>query len=109
VVTNNFTVAARQLVESLGVVDQLDGVCGSDLVQVGKPAPDLALYACKDLGVGPVETVMVGDGHVDFEMARAAGLGRVIGVGAREGSRSALEPHVDAVVTTVDELDAAAA
>ncbi|MFK7838047.1 MAG: HAD-IA family hydrolase [Sulfitobacter sp.] len=45
-----------------------------------KPHPSMIMQAMADAGVGPQETVMIGDTSFDMEMARAAGV-RGIGVG----------------------------
>jgi D-glycero-D-manno-heptose 1,7-bisphosphate phosphatase len=39
-----------------------------------KPAPGLLLDLCRDLGLDPAASWMIGDGAVDMEAARAAGL-----------------------------------
>ena len=49
----------------------------SDRVVHAKPAPDLVLLACRELGVAPAEAVLVGDSRYDREAARAAGAGFV--------------------------------
>jgi phosphoglycolate phosphatase len=107
-VTNNPTAIAEQTLEAMGVAGVMDGVYGSDLVRVGKPAPDLGLYACSALGVKPGAAAMVGDGHTDAAMARAAGIPWVVGVALDAEFSAELEPYVDAVVSSVDEPDAAA-
>jgi HAD superfamily hydrolase (TIGR01509 family) len=52
----------------------------SDRVKNAKPAPDLVLLACRELGLEPSEVVMVGDSRYDREAARAAGA-RFVGLG----------------------------
>lgn len=38
-----------------------------------KPNPEMVLAAMRDTGIGPADTVMIGDTVYDIEMARAAG------------------------------------
>jgi HAD superfamily hydrolase (TIGR01509 family) len=45
----------------------------ADRVPRGKPAPDLVLLACRELGVEPRDAWMVGDSRFDREAARTAG------------------------------------
>jgi phosphoglycolate phosphatase len=45
-----------------------------------KPDPALFIKACQSLGVQAANTLMVGDGQGDIEMAKAAGAGGTIGI-----------------------------
>ncbi|MBS1705497.1 MAG: HAD family hydrolase [Armatimonadetes bacterium] len=47
-------------------------VCAGDTDR-GKPAPDPAVEACRQLGVSPAETMFVGDSIFDMQCAKAAG------------------------------------
>jgi phosphoglycolate phosphatase len=94
---------------ALGVADRIDAmVCADDGVAV-KPAPDMVLHLCATLGVAPARTGVVGDTAADLRMARAAGAGLVIGVLTGVGGRADLEPLADAVIASVEELQAGAA
>lgn len=53
---------------------QVDVVVGSQPGLPNKPAPDMVRAAMERLGVGPAETVYVGDSEVDLATARNAGL-----------------------------------
>lgn len=53
---------------------QVDAVVGSQPGLPNKPAPDMVWAAMERLGVGPEETVYVGDSEVDLATARNAGL-----------------------------------
>lgn len=39
-----------------------------------KPAPDMALFALKELSLAPHETILVGDSDIDIQTAQAAGI-----------------------------------
>lgn len=52
----------------------------ADGVGAGKPAPDLLLAACDDLGVAPGQALLVGDSPWDAAAARRVGL-PMVGVG----------------------------
>lgn len=52
-------------------------VTGADDVSSTKPAPDLLLAACEQLGAAPARTTMVGDAPWDAMAARRAGMASV--------------------------------
>lgn len=47
---------------------------GGDAGVPRKPAPDLLLLACRNLGIDPWEALFVGDSENDVDAARAAGM-----------------------------------
>jgi len=55
-------------------------LCGDDPDSVSKPSPHNALFICDKLGVGPGQTIMVGDTPADTIMGQKAELGLTIGV-----------------------------
>ena len=84
-----------------GAIDAI--VCADDGIPV-KPAPDMVLRLCAELGVEPGRTAVVGDSPADLRMGRAAGVGLVVGVLTGVGARSDLEPQADAVIGSVEGL-----
>jgi len=48
-------------------------VVGGDAVARKKPDPMPLIFACKQMGVAPARTLMVGDSSNDAQAARAAG------------------------------------
>lgn len=62
----------------------------------GKPAPDMLRRAMAEAGVGPEDTVMIGDTLYDLEMARNAGTAAV-GVAWGYHAAEELRPYADAV------------
>ena len=78
-------------------------VCADDGIPV-KPAPDMVLHLCDILGVAPGRTAVVGDAPADLRMARAAGVGLVVGVLTGVGGRPDLEPLADVVADSVAAL-----
>ncbi len=80
---------ARPVVEKLGIASHVDAIADGYSVENPKPAPDLFLYAAKELGLQPAECVVVEDAAADVEAAnrggmRAIGLGPVERVGAAQ-------------------------
>ena len=54
--------------------DLFEAVVGGDMVENGKPEPDIFLLAAKLLGVEPAEAVVVGDAPPDVFAATSAGM-----------------------------------
>ncbi len=73
VVTNKPQALATALLHELDLHRYFDLVLGGDAVDNPKPAPDPALHACRQLGVGIHEALFVGDSQTDVDCARAAG------------------------------------
>jgi HAD superfamily hydrolase (TIGR01509 family) len=79
-VTNTVGPLAAVLLEHGRLGGHLTVRATSDRVPHAKPAPDLVLLACRELGVSPLEAALVGDSRYDREAARAA-KARFIGFG----------------------------
>jgi HAD superfamily hydrolase (TIGR01509 family) len=69
---------ARDLVlfalASTGLLDAFDVVVTADDVEHGKPAPDVYVEACRQLGVTPAEAIALEDSESGVASAKAAGL-----------------------------------
>lgn len=72
IVTNKVHAASQALCGRF--FPQVDVVVGSQPGLANKPAPDMVRAAMERLGVGPAETVYVGDSEVDLATARNTGL-----------------------------------
>ncbi len=85
----------------LGVADLVDAItCADDGLPV-KPAPDGILHLCRELGVLPARTAMIGDSASDVAMGRAAGAGLIIGVLSGVGTSAELGAGADAVIASI--------
>jgi beta-phosphoglucomutase len=71
---------ARTVIEKLGIGNLVDTIADGDSVTRPKPAPDVFLYAAKQLGLEPSHCVVVEDATVGIEAAIAGGM-RSIGIG----------------------------
>ncbi|OWA36570.1 hypothetical protein B9G55_00315 [Saccharibacillus sp. O16] len=103
VATSDTTASAQEHLRLAGLDGLFTAVCGRDLVREGKPAPDLALEACRRLGVRPANTIVIGDGGADLEMARRAGAALAIGLAPGGGPRGHLAA-ADKIIGSYDEL-----
>ena len=72
-VTNKAARFTEPLLRSTGLAAFFSAIVSGDSVARKKPAPDPLLAACERLGVGPGETLMIGDSANDALAARAAG------------------------------------
>ncbi|MCW5316867.1 beta-phosphoglucomutase [Nostoc sp. KVJ3] len=74
---------ARTVIERLGITDKIDAIADGYSVEQPKPAPDLFLYAAKQLGIEPEQSVVVEDAAAGIDAAIAAGMW-AIGLGPVE-------------------------
>jgi len=63
----------RQELGQIGLLDYFEVVIGGDMIQRGKPQPDIFLEACRQLGADPQKTYVVEDSINGIRAAHAAG------------------------------------
>ncbi|WP_068784665.1 HAD family hydrolase [Paenibacillus phocaensis] len=80
VVTSDSTSETLEHLEWMGIRDAFSSVVGRDRVLRGKPGPDMALLACRELDVSPGEVVVIGDSNADMQMGKRAGVVMTIGI-----------------------------
>ncbi|RIY02159.1 phosphoglycolate phosphatase [Aureimonas flava] len=74
VVTNKPAAETADILAHFGLADRMAVVVGGDAGPRKKPAPDLLIHACRQLGIEPGEALFVGDSENDVEAAQAAGM-----------------------------------
>ncbi|WP_066381063.1 beta-phosphoglucomutase [Anabaena sp. CA = ATCC 33047] len=74
---------AHTVIEKLGIADKIDAIADGYSVKKPKPAPDLFLYAAKQLDLEPAQCVVVEDAAAGVEAALAGGMW-TIGIGPEE-------------------------
>jgi beta-phosphoglucomutase len=86
---------ARTVIKKLGIGNLVDAIADGDSVELPKPAPDLFLFAAKQIGLEPAQCVVVEDATVGVAAAIAAGM-RSIGIGpiTRVGAASIVLPNL---------------
>jgi phosphoglycolate phosphatase len=89
VVTSDSLATTGEQLEWLGISGYFDAVVTRDRVKHGKPAPEMAETACRELGLLPGETVIIGDSNADMQLGKGAGLRLAVGI-APEGSAAHL-------------------
>ncbi|OMD77899.1 MULTISPECIES: HAD family hydrolase [Paenibacillus] len=106
VVTADETEAADKHLQWLGIRHYFSEVIGTDLVDQGKPFPDMVQLACKRLAVEPAYTAVIGDTNGDMRMAKAAGVQVAIGLAESDGTSASTHilPDADLIVQSYAEL-----
>lgn len=74
---------ARPVIEKLGIADLFDAIADGHSVERPKPAPDLFLFAAKELGLTPDQCVVFEDAAAGIEAA-LAGRMWAVGLGPEE-------------------------
>ncbi|MCC5603216.1 beta-phosphoglucomutase [Nostoc favosum] len=89
---------ARTVIERLGIADKVDAIADGYSVQQPKPAPDLFLYAAKQLGLEPAQSVVVEDAAAGVEAALVGGMWAVgLGPTERVGAAHVVLPSLEGV------------
>ncbi len=104
IATQKKCAVATRVLGELGLLSDIDLVCGIDDVVHPKPAPDIVELTLKRLGVKPNEAVMIDDTTIGLSAGKNAGV-RTVGVTTGTHSREkllTLDP--DYVIDGLDEL-----
>ncbi|WP_338548490.1 HAD-IA family hydrolase [Roseovarius phycicola] len=92
--TNKPEGLARQLMTSLGVLEDFGALVGADTLPVRKPDAEPLRHAVRQAGGDPARCLLVGDTVTDRETSRAAGVPSVlVTFGPGEDDVRALEPE----------------
>ena len=74
VATATDEVRAKAYLSEIGIYEKFDRVICATMVENGKPAPDIYLYACKQIGEKPEDCIAVEDSPNGIKSASDAGL-----------------------------------
>jgi len=80
VLTADNTDKAKEQLKELKLDEYFQFIIGSDLVERGKPFPDLAYVARDKYGVNLKEAIMIGDTNADIQLGKRAGVKMTIGI-----------------------------
>lgn len=92
-----------QHLEKIGVKDQFDKIVSAKQVENGKPAPDVYLYACEQIGEQPKDCIAVEDSPNGIRSAYAASCMPVMVPDLTEPDEE-LKPLLYAVVKTLADI-----
>ncbi|AZN39254.1 HAD family hydrolase [Paenibacillus albus] len=105
VVTADETAPAVKHLKWLGLDSYFDAIIGTDRVERGKPFPDMAELACRELDIQPSEAAVIGDTNGDMRMAGFAGAAVAIGIAPEGGAAAASKlPDANAIIVSYEEL-----
>ena len=104
VVTADDRAPTKATLKALGVYRLVDAIVCADDDLSPKPAPDMLLHLCREVGVAPSRTAMIGDTPADLLMGLRARAALVVGVLSGAGDRMALAPLADVLIPGVAEL-----
>jgi phosphoglycolate phosphatase len=74
VLTNKPVRISTDIISALGLADKFCRVYGGNSFELKKPDPIGVTTLMSETGIGPAETMFVGDSHVDIQTARNAGV-----------------------------------
>lgn len=99
---------APEVLRAAGLYDRfpviVDGAVAASQHLPGKPQPDTYLYAARQLGAGPTDSVVLEDAISGVAAGRAGAFGLVLGVDRGAGAAALLAAGADAVVADLAEL-----
>lgn len=94
----------EQVVDALGLSDEIDAIIGGDDVKSPKPDPEGFFKACTRVGVEVAQSVYVGDTVDDMRMAKQGGCAGRFGLTQGLSSREELIKESDLVFETFEQL-----
>lgn len=74
IASGNHTSSIRRVLSQLSLMHFFDILCGRDLVERNKPAPDQLLYILEKTKTEKQKALFIGDSPFDEQVARAAGV-----------------------------------
>jgi phosphoglycolate phosphatase len=103
--TNDERKDTEAILNHLGMEGLFDTVLCAGEVNLPKPHPETILTICRQLGIDPKETAMVGDSVADMMTGKRAGVALTVGI--LEGGvtpREEMEKVADLVVNSIQDL-----
>jgi alpha,alpha-trehalase len=82
----------------------VDGNDAREHMLAGKPAPDVFLFAARQLGVSPARAAVIEDARSGVAAGRAGGFGRVIGVNRNDRGEELRQHGADCVVKNLGHI-----
>ncbi len=96
------------VLKAAGLLDlfetRVDGVVSAELGLSGKPAPDIFLQACKNLGSTPDKAVVVEDAVSGVQAGRAGNFGLALGIARENNAKDLHKNGADLVVNDIENI-----
>ena len=103
VTSDNYNKAIEHL-EALGIKHYFSTIIGHDLVQHGKPYPEMVYQACKELNVKPEKTLVIGDSNGDMILGKKSGALASIGIVAVPSMETTYLKDADSIINDYDSI-----
>ncbi|UQZ35708.1 haloacid dehalogenase [Paenibacillus sp. PK3_47] len=102
VVTSDGAKTTAEHLDWMGIGSFFQTVVTRDRVTAGKPAPEMAETACRELDLAPGNTIIIGDSNADMQLGKGAGLGLSVGISPGGDREHLLD--ADTIVSGYDQL-----
>jgi phosphoglycolate phosphatase len=102
VVTSDGAKTTYEHLDWLGIAHYFDSVVTRDRVLNGKPAPEMAELACRELGLSPEVTIIIGDSNADMQLGKGAGLRLAVGISSMGDEKHLID--ADVIISSFNEL-----
>ncbi|HLQ95199.1 MAG TPA: HAD-IA family hydrolase [Pseudogracilibacillus sp.] len=103
VTSDNYEKAVEHL-EVLGIKHYFSAIVGDDLVQQGKPYPEMVYRACEQLKVNPANALMIGDSNGDMILGKKSGALASIGIVAVPSMETAYLKDADSIINDYESI-----
>ncbi|PVA11086.1 haloacid dehalogenase [Pelagivirga sediminicola] len=104
VASSDSAAAIRVFLESAGLAAYFDFIAGYDSGHGHKPDPGALFAFCREIGIPPASTAMVGDNIQDLQLARAGQAGLAVAVLSGTGTAETMAPLADIVIPDISHL-----
>lgn len=102
VVTSDGAKTTQEHLDWLGIAHYFHSVVTRDRVLNGKPAPEMAELACRELGLSPEVTIIIGDSNADMQLGKGAGLRLAVGISNMGDGNHLID--ADVIISSYNEL-----
>lgn len=103
VTSDNYKKAVEHL-EALEIKHYFSTIIGHDLVQQGKPYPEMVYQACEQLQVKPEKTLIIGDSNGDMILGKKSGTLASIGIVAIPTMETAYLKDADSIINNYEAI-----
>ncbi|HWI48432.1 MAG TPA: HAD family phosphatase [Rummeliibacillus sp.] len=102
VLTADDTEKAKKHLHAVGLNKYFSFILGSDLVDQGKPFPDIAYLASEKWCFQLEKTIMIGDSNGDMQLGKNAGMALSIGILPNDEVDKSYLPDADVIIDHYD-------
>lgn len=104
VVTSDHRENAYKHIERLNIDHYFQSILGDDMVERGKPFPDMAYKSCDEMGLQPERALMIGDSNGDMLLGKKSNMLACIGITSEIDNTSGHLKDADHVIEDYDSI-----